>query len=164
MLTSRYSSLDVRDFDLSWWPMLIPWFGPSMTGFDESGWLRGWPFGCVHSPAVNADHSQLSQALFWTEVESFRPLSNKTALHWFMCFIQNKLSCILCSFDVSYFHCCYFVSSWKQISFLYLEWFQMFVLDTVLYMYVHLKLTGGRLWNSMLEYHTYWRPSKRNAL
>lgn len=94
-------------------------------------WLTIWlsALSCCY-----ADHSQLSQALFLTEVESFRSVSNKTALHWFMCFIKNKLSCILCSFDVIlYFHCWYFISSWNQVSFLYLEWFQMFVIDTVLY-------------------------------
>jgi hypothetical protein len=107
-----------------------------MTSFDESGWLwlTIWlsTLSCCY-----ADHSQLSQALLLTEVESFRSVSNKTAPHWFMCFIKNKLSCILCSFDVIlYFHCQYFISSWNQISFLYLEWFQMFVIDTVLYMYI----------------------------
>jgi hypothetical protein len=35
-----FMSLDVRDFNISWSPILMPLFHPFVTGSDESGWDR----------------------------------------------------------------------------------------------------------------------------
>jgi len=95
--------VDVRDFDLSWWPVLMyHYFDVSwlvLTNLVECVWLVCWlpPVSCYF-----ADHPQLSQALLFHKVRFIASVLYAVTLscyhvtYWSVYSVKDKVSRSLC--------------------------------------------------------------------